>query len=409
MDSVQLEKKVLLTKLTEIDHAIRANYEKEQLVGVLAGTSGASLFQFYYSKYLDIDENSTFAADLLNLGIARISEGFNHLSYCSGLSGMGWTLDHLAMEGFLDEDMDSFLTQIDLPIFNEMISTLKQGNYDFLHGAIGHAYYFLNRYRSTGSKTLKSNYKKKLSRFLVEFERISEKDGTNMIKWPVRSGDLNDSKNYDLGLSHGMASIISFLTRLYQIDDFKRKTAYLLNGAVEYILQCKNEDSGLVSLFPTSVSAKNNSSRESRLAWCYGDLGIGFALYSASKILERNMLKENSLEILRHCVGRVGSHNSGVRDASICHGSFGISQIFNRLFKDTGEVTFKNAARYWINDGLLKGIDKMGYAGYRQWNHQNQDWYPTISLLEGISGIGLTLIDYLADFDTTWDECLMIS
>ena len=35
--------------------------------------------------------------------------------------------------------------------------------------------------------------------------------------------------------------------------------------------------------------------------------------------------------------------------------------------------------------------------------------YNWVIEIEGIAGIGLTILDYLADYDTNWDECLMIS
>ncbi len=74
-----------------------------------------------------------------------------------------------------------------------------------------------------------------------------------------------------------------------------------------------------------------------------------------------------------------------------------------------GEPVFKEATEFWIQDGLNKATHKDGLAGYKQWNAKDKEWVSNIPLLEGIAGIGLTIIDYLADFDSSWDECLMIS
>ena len=85
------------------------------------------------------------------------------------------------------------------------------------------------------------------------------------------------------------------------------------------------------------------------------------------------------------------------------------AQIFHRMYLETKENIFKQASDMWIEDGLSKGIHENGLAGYKQWDNIKNEWIAKATLLEGIAGIGLTIIDQLADFETTWDECLMIS
>ena len=54
-------------------------------------------------------------------------------------------------------------------------------------------------------------------------------------------------------------------------------------------------------------------------------------------------------------------------------------------------------------------VHKDGDAGYKQWRGDSKEWKKEKNLLEGIAGIGLTIISFLATFDTKWDECLLIS
>ena len=79
------------------------------------------------------------------------------------------------------------------------------------------------------------------------------------------------------------------------------------------------------------------------------------------------------------------------------------------MFKETGSQEFKEAALFWIGDGLEKAIHKDGYAGYKQWGGSEKKWSPELSILLGISGIGLTILSYLSNDLKGWDECLMIS
>ena len=49
-----------------------------------------------------------------------------------------------------------------------------------------------------------------------------------------------------------------------------------------------------------------------------------------------------------------------------------------------------------------------GYAGFKQWEGNSEEWSPKTSLLEGIAGIGLSIIDYLSEEPNTWDKCILL-
>ena len=115
------------------------------------------------------------------------------------------------------------------------------------------------------------------------------------------------------------------------------------------------------------------------------------------------------MEVLKHSAARTAVEDSMVRDAGVCHGSYGNAQMFFRMYKETGDQVFKDAFEFWIQDGIDRGTFEDGYAGYKQWKGVDKSWEAETSLLEGIAGIGLTILDYLADYNTNWDECLMIS
>jgi len=290
-----------------------------------------------------------------------------------------------------------------------MVRDMKNGNYDFLHGAIGYAFYFLNRYRNTNSNELKERYKTILLEFISLLDELSEEENETSLKWLSITNIETAEKGYNLSLSHGMSSIVGILTKLNVFDDFKPITHSLLTKAINYIKSFKKEDPNEISLFPSMIPLEGKIRRQSRIAWCYGDLGIGIRFWYASKTLKDDGLKAEALSILKHAAKRVSKEDSMVIDAGICHGSYGNAQIFYRMYKETNDSAFKDAADTWIKSGLDLAIHEDGYAGYKQWQGADKEWNKEITLLEGIAGIGLTMIDQLADFDTNWDECLMIS
>jgi lantibiotic modifying enzyme len=405
-----MNKELLEKKLKEIDQIIKEKYKDETQIGVLAGLAGISLFEFYYSKYLDIDDHADVGVEMLTDCIDKINEGYSYPTFCTGIAGAGWVLDHLEQEEFMDADNDDLLPELDQYIYTFMVTDMKNGNYDFLHGAIGYAFYFLNRYRNTKSEALKEKYKGYINEFMDLLEGLSEDAGDGKIRWESELSIETKERGYNLSLSHGMSSIVGILTKFHENDDFKEKAAPMLRGAIKFILQFKSDEENPFSVFPSWITGKPEDEKaQSRLAWCYGDLGVAMRFWYASKTLNEEALGKTALEVLKHAAKRTAVEDSLVRDAGLCHGSYGNAQMFFRMYKETGDQVFKDAFEFWIQDGIDRATFDDGYAGYKQWKGMEKDWAPEVSVLEGIAGIGLTILDYLADYDTNWDECLMIS
>jgi lantibiotic modifying enzyme len=403
-------KKALEEKLKEISKILDIETTNNKQIGVLAGISGIALFNFYYSKYLDVDTYADKGVELLNESVNRINEGYQFPTYCTGIAGAAWVFDHLVEEDFMDAENDELLSELDEFLYAVMENDMRTGNYDFLHAAVGYGYYFLKRLKNTKSDELKKRYESYLLAIIEMLENTATKD-ENGLKWESTLDIETGIRGYNLSLSHGMSSIIIFLSKLTHFDGLKDKATPLLNKALSFFLSKEYKSKDRAVFFPSWVLLKEDQDKEtgSRLAWCYGDLGAGLALLHASEALNDNQLKEKALDVLRYSAKRTQPDDTGVRDAGVCHGSYGNAQIFNRLYKKTGEDIFKKAAAFWINHGLESAIHENGFAGYKQWRGKDEEWLPEINLLEGIAGIGLAIIDHLAEFETHWDECLMIS
>ncbi len=395
-------------KLKEISEILSKEYKQNPDIGVLSGISGIALFHFYYSKYLKIDKYNDIGLDILSEVIDRINKGYYMPTFCAGIAGATWAFEHLLEERFINLDNGELLADLDNYLFSVMKSEMKIGQFDFLHGGIGFAYYFLKRYRNSKIPELKERYKLYLSKMISDLERTAQKD-PNGLKWESKFDIQTDLKEYNLSLSHGMSSIIILLTKLHQIADFSNRVTPLLKGAITYIQSQKMSGENLCSLFPNKILSCNQEVVRTRLAWCYGDLGIGLAFWHASKILKDDDLKNIALEIMKHGARRRTDENTGIVDASICHGSFGNAQIFNHMFKETNHDLFKEASLYWIDYGLKMAVHEGNNAGYKQWQGEDRKWETSTALLDGLSGIGLVIISYIANFKSNWDECLMIS
>ncbi len=404
---IDLDYKEKLEKQLETIHGLLKDHFKENTqVGVLSGISGISLFHFYYSKYTETDIYYDAGVEILNESVHRINSGYNVPTYCTGIAGAGWVFDHLVEEDFIELNTDELLSDLDEYLYGIMIADIKAGNYDFLHGAIGYGFYFLKRFKNTKSDTLKERYITYLLALVSELEELSEKD-KNGLKWPLVLHKKTEEPEYNFSLSHGIPSIINFLSRLHEYQEFRDAVEMLLKGGVTYLVSFENRDKEAFSLFPNSV-IDTHRGIDSRLAWCYGDLGVGLTLRRAAKTLKDDQLHETAIRILKHATHRKTIEQSLVKDAGLCHGSYGNAQIFGRLYQETNDNIFKEAATYWIKQGVAMGTFEDGYAGYKQWQGKDKIWENEINFLTGIAGIGMAIMFYLSDFETTWDECLMI-
>ncbi len=401
-----MQNKILLQKLDEINAVLKNESVTTTEFGLFGGHAGIALFQFYYAKFSNTDSAADAGAANIAKVVNEIGNTFRIKTYCDGIAGFGWVLDHLEENGCIENDNDEMLQQLDSYVYQEMISDIKQGNYDFLHGALGYGFYFFKRYRCTKSDELRDRYKKYLIELIGYLSTLAEVD-KNGLKWQSSIKIGASEKHYNFSLSHGMASIVNFLSRLHVYDDFKNETAPLLHGSICFIKSFLNTDSSQHFLFPSTVNTGEPVSYNARLAWCYGDLGIGVSFWHAAKALNDDTLKHEAVQILKHAAALKSIEQTGVKDAMLCHGSFGIAQIFNSMYKESNEVTFRTATEFWINDGLERAIHKDGYAGFKMRIMKAPEWRLDVSVLNGIAGIGLSIMSYISG-DHSWDECLMI-
>ncbi len=401
------DKAQLASKLKEISSFTEKHFEEEQNIGVLDGLSGIALFHFYYGKFLDDDTQAETGLAILEKALTLLNDGYNVPTYCSGIAGFGWTVQHLESVGFLEIDSEELLEPFDDFLFNQLKLNFEDGYYDFLHGALGYGFYFLQRYKHSSNESLKERYSQMLSVCLSELERLSITEGEH-IKWRSILDIQKGNTGFNLSLSHGMSSILNFLNRLYEYDEFKASVKPMIQGVTSYIQSFYSNKPEQLSLFPCIIEDEIPITYNTRVAWCYGDLGIGIALNSAEDVLNVPHSQKLATKVFAHIANRRSTESSMVVDAGICHGSYGNAQFFQTLNTTNKDLHLDNTIEHWIQDGLQKAIYPDGYAGYKQWNGESQGWEPHLSLLEGVAGIGLVLVDYLSETPNTWDECLML-
>ena len=403
----QQETVKLKAKLNEIADILlnktTSEKDKKKGIGLIGGITGEAVFLFYYAKYTQDMKYYDKALELITDVFDTINEGFAYHTFAAGLAGVGWAVEHLVQNDFIEADPDEILEDIDAYIHKAMIMDIQEkGNYDFLHGATGSAVYFLSRLAN-------ENAGKFLAEYVAELEKVSEKEDEGAIKWRSVLNIEEGSEGYNLSLSHGLASIIAFLAKTNLHSVHKEKSETLLKGSIKYMLDHSLDIGKFHSNFPSWIQ-EGEPLTPSRLAWCYGDLGIGISLYQAAVSIKDKELETRAVEIMLHAAKRRDLKENAVVDAGLCHGGAGIAHIFNRMYHYTGIEEFKDTARYWFNATLGLATHEGGFAGYKAWHTEKYGgWVSDGGILEGIAGIGMAIMSAISEIEPHWDRCLLCS
>lgn len=396
----------LNSTLRNIYNSLNNKVNENNDIGILTGTSGIALFYFKYSEYINSSESFDKGIELIEKNIDLINHGYSMPTYCTGLAGYGWLMNFLKEQQYIDVDNSDLFDKTDELLYEKMIADIKDNNYDFLHGSIGYALHFLQQFENSISIDKKNKYKEYILEFLYYLKHYSVKF-SNGIKWKSYTNQQKEDFEYNISLSHGISSIINFLSRLYPYSCFKNETKDMLQNAVSFVVSYKGKDKKSISLFPNKINSKGDVSWNSRLAWCYGDLGVALSLWNYSKVMNDVTLQKEVIDIVKFSAKRRSRESTLVFDSTICHGAFGNAQIFNHFYNETEIPEFLETANFWINDGMSRVVNSKDYAGFRKWEPPNK-WAGDLSLLEGISGIGLSILSHITR-DRSWDKSLMIS
>ncbi|MFP4025540.1 MAG: lanthionine synthetase C family protein [Thiohalospira sp.] len=388
----------ILSKIHKIKKQIK-NFPSD--ISLFGGKTGSILFQIYYSN--EFQDEKYYDETLSDIQFIFDKIAFSNPvgSLSGGLAGIGLVIEHLKQNAYLKCNTNEIIGELDGFLYKKMIEDLNKNNYDYLHGASGIALYFLNRKELPETKGY-------LAEYVDLLEKTGEKEG---YKYKWLSNIAIDGKKvvYNLSLSHGISSLIIILAKICSLGINQEKSFKLLNGAVNYLLANEQDFFNVGSHFPNWIS-KNSNIQKSRLAWCYGDLGIGIALWLAGKNANNTKWQNKALEILLHTTQRKDLKEDFVLDAGLCHGTAGNAHIYNRMFNYTQREEFKQAALYWFDQTFKMAKFEDGLAGYKTWRSvEYGGWQNDYGLLTGITGIGLAFISAVSDIEPAWDECLLLS
>ena len=391
-------------KIAKIFDVVSERSNRSLNMGLLGGKTGLSMALMVYSDIIRDEKIKSQGIEMLETVFKEIEQADSYIfSFSNGLSGFGWALEHLEQKGHISHNTNALLEDFDSALSDVLAFEMKKGNYDFLHGALGIILYFISRMPKN------ENVLPVLQRFVVQLHELAENLSTEWINWVSVVDVEKRTKWVNISLSHGMSSLVVLLSKLYIIKGIDREmVTTLLQRWVNFISMQEIDKDRYGSFFSNYII--ENQVSKSRLAWCYGDLGVSMALWQAGVALHNETWKNKALEVLLFAAEKRRDLNENfVIDAGLCHGASGIGHIFYRMWWNTRMPEFKKAADYWFEKTLKMATHTDGLAGYKSWHGEERGWLNDCGLLEGIAGIGLALLTYYHEVEPKWDECLLLS
>ena len=359
--------------------------------GLLGGNLGEIIFLYQYSS---LCSNYEILADKM---IEKLFESLRNnkymYTYCNGLAGLGVGLKFLEQQQKL-QYVNNVMPELDRSIVYCLAWDLQNHNQDFLHGYTGAGFYFLMRYQDNPMVA-----KRQLLKIINALMGSAIWSVDGCVRWV----SITNRSNSNISLSHGMSSINLFLSKVIELNIFptlNERLLQLLKAAVQYILSQRIDVHKYGSFFPTFCRDNDYIISKSRLAWCYGDLGVCYSLFKVGDVLKDSSIQKLALDMLCYnAENRRDFRDNMVVDAEFCHGTTGVATIYQMLYRCAGEKKFLDAYGYWKDITLAIGRNNEDGL-FDTYSVRDQCWERFYSILEGLSGIGLFLLAAITD---NWD------
>lgn len=358
---------------------------------LFSGLAGNILFQAYYYKFLDKNNEQLYSSVLnkIELLLTHLQKFNYHVGFANGICGIAWLLAHLKKIDLVDID-EAIFSEFDQFIKTFIKEEAQTKHFDYMYGYLGGYLYFLEREDHQTTKTIVDNLKQSATQVAPD-----------SLTWY----DSLEEKFAFLGLSHGVAGILWFL-----IQSESPKQNILLEQGLNWLKFYRLKS-------PKATFGVSNLDQDpARLAWCHGDLGISVSLAQIGLKVKDQSVLANAKKIAGKTLSRQGPEETGVCDAGFCHGSAGVAHLYARIGQYLDDSLLYDAHEYWIERTLQYATDhNNGFAGYMVYvgdENPETPFVPSLGLLEGISGIGMVLLSYLfrAEMDQMqWDRCFLLT
>lgn len=354
-----------------------------------------------YLGHLHNDRNvSDTSLSSVDKAVESIEERDYPPALFGGFGGIGWLSLHT--DRFFGERTGDAYDDIDAALLS-VVSGEWLRHYDLISGLVGVGVYFLERLPNPAGVAGLD--------IVVEALRRRAEQAPPGLTWFSDPATLPESQReqapggyFNLGVAHGVPGVIGLLADASHSGYASAAATTMLRASTDWVVAQARADYS----YPAWI-VPGEPVWSTRVAWCYGGLGVSVTLLSAARALRDDALERTAVDIALAAAKRRA--NSGAVDAGLCHGSAGIGHLFNRLFQATGREEFRDAAIHWFQRALDMRTPGVGVAGYKPVRAASARSEPPpheqTSFLVGATGIALAFLAATTAQRPTWDRFLL--
>lgn len=207
----------------------------------------------------------------------------------------------------------------------------------------------------------------------------------------------------DLSLAHGLSGFLLLILKAWPVLEKKEEAKKIINEGIRFISAQKLPIRFPEVEFSLYASAFKEGDKEikrfNRMGWCYGDLNFVLLLHRAADVLNFNEYSELAVQIGEKTVLRKDEKSTMVNDSHFCHGSSGLFVMYQTLFRETGLSMYSDAMNYWFDQTVMFASLDLEKNNYKD---------RSISLLEGWTGVALSLFSKFDIEHSAWQEIFLL-
>ncbi len=337
-------------KIKIIVALLERNIDKLNNQGLLHGKMGISLFLFHLGRKTSDGDCTALAENIVEQVYENIENGNTTPDFENGLAGIGWGLEHIIQSGFFDGDRDSILSDLDNKIFQYLMSK-DDISLGLQNGLLGYGIFLISRLR--GKKlTHLTDHNYLLKRLLIEvinrmYDQCEEKE--EILLEPAR-----------FDITWPLPLILLFLSDLRKWDLYNHKIDIMLRSLTTVAL---------------GINPMNPGNR----------LYLAIGLEEANKLLKKH-----------NWGNKIDPWKNGLNDMNLLNDFSSGNVLMKNGMAGVGFISglSRNSIDKKFNEKLSSSISKriVESVMWQDLEKKEGDMSGYLGLLNGLSGVGLTLI-----------------
>ncbi|HVI46002.1 MAG TPA: lanthionine synthetase C family protein [Chitinophaga sp.] len=395
-------------RLALLEKDLFESYADNASISLMTGNGGLPLLYYNLYKATGLEEYRDKAGLVLEHIIDRIMSGITSYTYCEGLAGIAALFAYLREKEFVNDSIDSFVSQCDDVLYRTFFQLSEKQEMDYLHGALGIAVYLLHRFRTGHISREKLDL---VAHAVVLQLNNTTTGGAVHNEYVPGTPDAADTRYINCGMAHGLVSSVIFLAGYCEVTSDETEARNAIKKATDVLLSFRSPASNNAeSVFPSIVKLSDgafDTTYKIPLGWCYGDTVVSIGLHYAAHVLEDDKLASYARSLALQTTQRATRKEAIIYDACFCHGTTGLSHIYKKWYAITGIPEFRDSYEHWIRETLDLTKFPAGVGGYLKF--EGGSYEAQYGLLDGACGVAMVLTDYVYRGTEDWDRFFLLS